>query len=299
MRIFLTGATGYVGSVVAEKLLEGGHEVIGLARNKASEAKLIAKGVKPLRGDLTDLESLRRGASEADGVVHTAFGHDFANFGKMVQEEIDAVNAIVEVIEGSNKPLIATSAPAFLGDTGEIIADETYPIDENSYFVVRAASERNIVAAAEKGVRSVALRLPFYVYGRGGSLFIPFLIGLAQQNGAAYYVGEGAEKTSAAHVDDVANAYVLALETETAKGLYNIVAENISNKTIAESIARNVGVATESISPTMAAEKFGAMIGFFTINNQISADKAKRELGWQASDANSITKDIEYGSYKN
>lgn len=299
MKVFLTGATGYVGSIVADKLLENGHEVIGLARNEASDAKLIAKGVKPWRGDLTDTESLKRGASEADGVIHTAFGHDFANFDKMVQNDIDAVNAMVEVLQGTNKPLIATSAPAFLGDTGDTIANENYPIDENSHFAVRAKSERNILAAAEKGVRSIALRLPFYVYGHGGSTFIPFLIGQAKANGAACYVGDGAEKTSAAHVDDVANAYILALENEAAKGLYHVVAENISNKAIAESIAKNVGVAAESVSPEVAAEKFGAMVGFFTINNQISADKAKRELGWQPDGENSIKEDIENGSYKN
>lgn len=298
MKIFLTGATGYVGSVLAEKLLEKGHEIIGLTRNEATVEKLKERGITPLLGDLSDLASLKRGAAQADGVIHTAFGHDFANFPQMVQNDIDAVNAIVEVLAGTDKPLIATSAPAFLGDTGNTIADENYPIDESSYFAVRARSERNILEASEKSVRSVALRLPFYVYGRAGSTFVPFLIGQAKANGAAYYVNEGTEKTSAAHVDDVANAYALALENENAKGLYHVVAENVSNKAIAEAIGKNLSVAAEGISPAEASEKFGAMTGFFTINNQITADKAKRELGWQPQAELSLLEDIERGSYK-
>ena len=288
MKVFLTGATGYVGSVVAEKLIENGHEVLGLARNEVSEAKLKEKGITPLRGDLTDLESLKKGAGEADGLIHTAFGHDFANFGKMVENDINAVNAMAEVLQNTHKPLIGTSAPAFLGDTGET------PV-----FAVRAKSERNILAAAEKGVRAVVLRLPFYVYGRAGSTFVPFLLRQARASGAAYFVETGKEKTSAAHVDDVANAYVAALEHENASGLYNIVAENISNKAIAEAIAKNIGVPAESISPQIAAGKFGAMLGFFTINNQITAAKAERELGWTVQAEKSLLEDIENGSYRN
>lgn len=298
MNVFLTGATGYVGSVVAEKLIEKGHTVLGLARNEAAGNKLKERGIEPHLGDLTDLESLKHGAAQADAIIHTAFGHDFANFSKMVENDINAVNAMVEVIAGTGKPFVGTSAPAFLGDTGDAEADEDYPIDESSYFAVRARSERNILAASEKGVRAVALRLPFYVYGRAGSTFVPFLLGQAEQNGAAYYVGEGAEKTSAAHVDDVANAYVLALENQNARGLYHVVAENVSNRAIAEAVAKNVGVQPESISHETAAEKFGVMTGFFTINNRISGEKARRELGWQPITEFSLTEDIESGSYR-
>ena len=154
-----------------------------------------------------------------------------------------------------------------------------------------------IIHAGEKLVRSVALRLPFYVYGRGGSSFVPFLIEQAKQNGAAFYVGEGRERTSAAHVEDVANAYILALENHNAKGLYNITAESPSNKEIAEAVGKLVGVPAKGISLNEAKEKFGAMIGFLTINNQISAAKARRELGWQPSASNRILDDIENGSY--
>jgi nucleoside-diphosphate-sugar epimerase len=297
MKIFLTGATGYVGSVVAEKLLENKHEVLGLARNDTAENKLTEKGVKPLRGDLTDMKSLKRGARESDAVIHTAFGHDFANFDKMVQNELDAVAAFTEVLQNTGKPFIATSAPAFLGDTGDEIADENYPIDENSYFAIRARAEQAILAANEKGVRAVVLRLPFYVYGRAGSTFVPVLIEKAKQDGATFYVEAGGQKVSAVSVEDAARLYVAALEDEHARGLYNVAAESVTNREIAESIATLIGVEAASVSLLEANEKFGAITGFMTINNQITAAKAKNEIGWQPQTEIGILSDIETGSY--
>ena len=298
MRVFLTGATGYVGSVVAEKLLQNGHRVLGLARNETSEVRLRERGIEPLLGDLTDLNSLRAGALDSDATIHTAFGHDFAQYDKMVQNDRDAIAMFTEALAETTNPLIATSAPAFLGDTGDTIADENYPIDQNSVFVSRAHAERDILDAGEKLVRSVALRLPFYVYGRAGSSFVPFLINQAKQHGAAFYVRDGAERTSAAHVEDVANAYVLALENHNAKGLYNIVAESPSNKEIAEAVGKLVGVSAKSISLEEGQAKFGPMIGFLTINNQITSEKARRELDWLPAAANKILDDIENGSYR-
>ena len=297
MKVFLTGATGYVGSVVAERLLENKHEVLGLARNDAAENTLTEKGVKPLRGDLTDLESLKRGAFQSDAVVHTAFGHDFARFELMVQNELDAIATFTEVLQNTSKPFIATSAPAFLGDTGDEIADENYPIDESSYFAIRAQAEQAILAANEKGVRAVALRLPFYVYGRAGSTFVPVLIEKAKRDGATFYVEAGGQKVSAVAVEDAARLYVSALENKQARGLYNVAAENVTNREIAEAIARLVGVKAESVSLAEANEKFGALTGFMTINNQISAAKAKSEIGWQPQTEVGILQDIEVGSY--
>lgn len=297
MRVFLTGATGYVGSVVAEKLLQNGHTVLGLARNQTAEVRLRERGIEPMLGDLTDLNSLMRGALNSAATIHTAMNHDFANYDKMMQEERRAIAAFVEALAETTNPLIATSAPAFLGDTGAQIADENYPIDENSPFASRARAEADIIKAGEKLVRSVALRLPFYVYGRAGSSFVPFLIAQAKQHGAAFYVGDGKERTSAAHVEDVANAYVAALENSDAKGLYNITAESPSNREIAESIGRLLNVPARGISLAEANQKFGAMTGFLSINNRIAADKAKRELDWTPAAANRILDDIENGSY--
>ncbi len=298
MRVFLTGATGYVGAVVAEKLLQNGHRVLGLARNETSEVRLRERGIEPMLGDLTDLNSLRAGALDSDATIHTAFGHDFANYDKMVENDRAAIAMFIEALAETTNPLIATSAPAFLGDTGDKIADENYPIDENSPFAARARAEEDIVRADEKLVRSVALRLPFYVYGRAASSFVPFLINQAKQHGAAYYAGDGTQRTSAAHVEDVASAYVLALEDSNARGLYNITAESPSNREIAEAIGELLSVPARGISFDEARKKFGAMTGFLTVNNQISSEKARRELGWTPSAANKILDDIKDGSYR-
>lgn len=299
MKVFLTGATGYVGSVVAEKLQAKGHKVVGLARNDAAEAKLKAKGIEVLSGDLRDVESLKRGANEADAVIHTAFIHDFSDYDGAVKVETAAVAAFAEALANTNKPLVATSGAAFLGDTKEAEADENYPYDRNSPFLARAESEQDAVKMSQRGVRSVVLRLPLFVYGRGASSFAPIMIEQAKRAGAANYAGAGSERVSAVHVEDAADLYVLALETSTAKNLYNVSAETVSLKDLNEAIARLLDVKAASISHEQARTQFGAMFGFFTINNRLSAEKARRELGWTPKANTTITDDIENGSYRN
>lgn len=298
MNVFLTGATGYVGSVVAEKLLAKGHKVTGLARNDASEEKLRERRMEVLRGDLKDVESLKRGASEADATIHTAFIHDFSDYDGAVKTEMAAIAAFSEVLANTNKPFIATSGSAFLVDTKTSIADEDFPYDTNSPFFSRTESEQATLKLSQKGVRSVVLRLPLFVYGRGGSSFVPFMIEQAKQTGAANYIGDGGKRVSAVHVEDAAGLYVLALETSTAKGLYNVSAETISLRELNEAIARLLNVKAKSISTEEAEKQFGAMVGFFSINNQISSEKARRELGWRANANRTIADDIENGSYR-
>lgn len=298
MKVFLTGATGYVGSVVAEKLQQNGHRVLGLARNETSEARLRERGIELLRGNLTDLNSLRVGALESDATIHTAFGHDFANFDKMVEIEQNAIAAFVEALAETKKTLIASNGTAFLGDTGNSIVDENYPAETGVFGYERFEAEQTFLETTKRNIRSVMMRLPLYVYGRGGSVFIPALIEAAKQNGAAYYVEPGDQKVSAVHVDDAADAYLAALEINNAGGVYQIASENVTNKQIAEAIAHLVAVRAEAVAPEIAKEKFGAMSGFLIINNQLSADKAKRELGWNPNVANKILDDIENGSYQ-
>ncbi len=148
-------------------------------------------------------------------------------------------------------------------------------------------------------MRSVVLRLPLFVYGRGGSSFVPFMIGQAKEAGAANYISAGAERVSAVHVEDAADLYVLALEISTAKYLYNVSAETVSLRELNEAIARLLDVKAQSISAEEAQKQFGAMFGFLSINNQLSAEKAQRELGWKAKANMTITDDIENGSYRN
>lgn len=152
---------------------------------------------------------------------------------------------------------------------------------------------------SQKGIRSVVLRLPLFVYGRGGSSFAPIMIGQAKAAGAANYVGAGNERVSAVHVEDAADLYVLALETSTAKNLYNVSAETVSLKDLNEAVARLLDVKAKSVSTEEAQKQFGAMFGFLSISNQLSAEKAKRELGWKPKANTTITDDIENGSYRN
>ncbi len=298
MKVFLTGATGYVGSVVSEKLPGKGHEVLGLARNEAAEAKLIERGITAFTGDLTDAERLKRGAKEADAVIHTAFSHNFSDYNDAVKLDRAVIAAFAEALAQTNKPFIVTSSSAILGDTGGSEADEDFPFNQNSPRLLRGEAERDVLQLSQKGIRAIVLRLPLFVYGRGGSSFVPFMIEQAKKAGAANYIESGAEKVSAVHVEDVADLYVLALETSTAKGLYNVAAESVSLKELNEAIARLLEIEAKSISREEARKQFGAMFDFLSINNQLSADKARRELVWKPS-ATTILDDIENGSYRN
>ncbi|HEY0658149.1 MAG TPA: NAD-dependent epimerase/dehydratase family protein, partial [Pyrinomonadaceae bacterium] len=227
-----------------------------------------------------------------------AFIHDFSDYNGAVQTENSAIAAFAEALAGTNKPFIATSGAAFLGDTKSNLADESYPSEHNSPFLARAGSEQDTLKLSQKGVRSVVLRLPLFVYGRGGSSFVPFMIEQAKQNGAANYIGAGAEKVSAVHVEDAADLYLLTLETGTAKGLYNVAAEIVSLKSLNESIAQLLNMQAKSVSIEKAKEQFGAMFGFLSINNCLSAEKAQSELGWRVKSGKNILEDIEYGSYR-
>lgn len=299
MKIFLTGATGYVGSTVAEKLKAKRFEILGLARSEDAAAKLSASGIEPLRGDLNDVESLKKGAKEADAVIHTAFVHDFGDYDGAVETETAAIAAFADALAGTNKPFIATTGSAFLGDTGENVADEDYPADRNSPFFSRSEAEANILRMSAKGVRSIVLRLPLFVYGRGGSSFVPFLIEQAKRAGAVNYLDAGAKKVSAVHVEDAADLYVLALETSTAKGLYNVAAETAALKDLHGAVARLLDLEAKIVSAEVLEKQFGAMMfGFLSIANQLSAEKARRDLGWRANANKTITDDIENGSYR-
>lgn len=298
MKVFLTGATGYVGSVVAEKLKGRGYKVFGLARNEEAETKLIEKRIEPIHGELSDFEVLKNGASEADAVIHTAFSHNFSDYNDAVKLDREVIKAFAEAMAQTNKRLIITSSSAVLGDTRGNEADEDYPFGENSPRKFRGESERDTEQLSSKGIRSIILRLPLFVYGRGGSSFVPFVINQAKKEGSANYFETGDQKVSAAHVEDVADLYVLALETSTAKGLYNVAAESISLKELNEGVARLLNIKAKSISAEKAKEQFGKMFDFLSINNQLSAERAKGNLRWLPNSNKTILEDIENGSYR-
>jgi len=299
MKIFLTGANGYVGSVVAEKLKGKGHKIVGLARNSDSEAKLNAKNIETVRGELSDSEVLKNAARESDAVIHTAFSHNFSDYNDAVNLDREVIKTFGEALAQTNKPLIVTSSSAVLGDTRSNEADEDYPFGENSPRKLRGESERDVLQLSSKGIRGIVLRLPLFVYGRGGSSFVPFVIKQAKAENSANFVESGEQKVSAVHVEDAADLYLLALETSTAKGLYNVAAESVSMKELNESVARLLNVKAKSISAEKAREQFGKMFDFLSINNQLSAEKARRDLKWEITSNKTILDDIENGSYRN
>ncbi|MEP6902863.1 MAG: SDR family oxidoreductase [Actinomycetota bacterium] len=299
MKVFLTGATGFVGSVVAEKLRGKGYEVVGLARNDESESKLSKRKIETLRGELQDAEVLQRGANESDAVIHTAFSHNFSDYNDAVKLDREVIKTFGEALAQTNKPLIVTSSSAILGDTRSHEADEDYPFGEHSPRKERGESERDVLQLSSKGIRGIVLRLPLFVYGRAGSSFVPFVINQAKKENSANYVELGDQRVSAVHVEDAADLYLLALETSTAKGIYNVAAESVSMKEMNEAAARLLDVKAKSISAEEAKEQFGKMFNFLSINNQLDAAKAKRDLKWEINSNKTILDDIENGSYRN
>jgi nucleoside-diphosphate-sugar epimerase len=299
MKIFLTGASGYIGAVVAERLKGKGHKVTGLVRTDEAEAKLSERRIETVRGDLRDFNILKTAAREADAVVHTAFSHDFDDYNDAVKLDREIIKTFAESLARTNKPLVVTSSSAVLGNTKDNEADEDYPFDQNSSRLLRGEAERDALQLSHSGIRGIVLRLPLFVYGRGGSSFVPFVIDQAKLANSANYVETGEQKVSAVHVEDAADAYVLALEISTAKGLYNIAAESVSLKEMNESVARLLNVKAKSISAEKAKEQFGKMYEFLSINNQLSAERARTQLGWSPNSYRSILDDIENGSYRN
>lgn len=298
MKIFLTGATGFVGAVVAEKLKGKGYKVFGLARNEISEAKLRGKNIEAVRGGLSDFDVLKSAARESDAIIHTAFSHDFDDYDEAVKLDREVIKTFGEALADSNKPLIVTSSSAVLGDTRTGEADEDYPFGETSSRKFRGEAERDAIQLSSKGIRSIILRLPLFVYGRAGSSFVPFVINQAKKEKSANYAGSGEQRVSAVHVEDAADLYLLALETSTAKHLYNVSAETVSMKEIGEAVARLLDVKAKSISAEKAREQFGKMFEFLSINNQLSAEKARRDLKWSPADYRLILDEIENGSYR-
>lgn len=293
MKVFLTGATGYIGTVIAEKLQEAGHTVVGLARNETSANKLAKRNIEPFIGNLENPESLAIAAKEADGVIHTAFIHNFDNWAGAVGADCRVIEAFTNALAGSGKPFIATSDTSVLGDTGTDIADEDYPIDTDFFLAERAKAEAAVIRASQKNIRSVVLRLPLYICGRGGGTsYIPMRIQEAQEIGVVDYVAPGEHQVSAVDVDDVASLYILALEKAPAGSIFHAATElGISEKTIAEAISRVVGCKTNGISSDEAIAKWVVGIAaFFSINNQISAGKARQQLAWKPQTTCSLLK---------
>lgn len=278
MRVFVTGATGFVGSAVVNELLSAGHQVLGLARSEENAAKLAASGADVHRGDLQDLDSLKAGATASDATIHCAFIHDFAKFAENGQIDKRAIEAMGDALEGTNKPFIVTSGTGLIAP-GVVVTEDMRR--EASPHVPRV-SEQAGLAYASRGVRAMAMRLP-QVHGKEGKAgLISYLVESARRKGVAAYTGDGSYRWSAAHVLDVARVYRLALEKGTADSIYHAVGEEgVSMLQVTEIIARAVGVPLVSIKKEEAGDYFGPLAMFAGLDMPASSVLTQQRLGWK------------------
>jgi nucleoside-diphosphate-sugar epimerase len=277
MKIFVTGATGFIGSAIVPELINAGHQVLGLSRSDAGAKSLVAAGAQVHRGDLKDLESLRGGAAMSDAVIHTAFVHDFSKFAENCEIDGRAIETLGSVLEGSDRPFIVTSGTGGLAAPGQI-ATEDNDIPPN--FPFPRVSEQMALALVRKGCRASVMRLP-QVHDTAKQGLVTYLIAVAREKGVSAYVGEGGNRWSAAHVLDVARLYRLALEKHEAGAKYHAVAEEgVAMRDIAEAIGRTLKVRVVSLSPEQAQAHFGWLSMFASNDLQASSAQTRRKLGW-------------------
>jgi len=281
MRVFVTGASGFVGSAIVKELITAGHQVLGLARSDSAAESLRKAGAQVHRGDVNDLPTLQKGAAQSDAVIHTAFNHDFSQFKANCEADRKVIGALGAALAGSNRPLIITSGIGLL-NTGRIITEEDVPA--SSDLVPRAASEEAANAAAIKGIKVYIVRLPPTVHGRGDHGFVPMIIERAKENGESAYIGEGKNRWSAVHRLDAAVLYRLIVEQQPSQKVYNAVAEEgIPLRDIAEAIGKGLNLPAVSRTGKDAEAHFTWFTHFAALDCPASSEKTRKILNWQPS----------------
>jgi nucleoside-diphosphate-sugar epimerase len=293
MKIFVTGATGFIGSAIVRELIDAGHQVLGLARSDAGAKSLIAAGAHVHRGDLKDLESLRSGAAMSDGVIHTAFIHDFSNFQANCEIDKRAIETLGSALEGSDRPLLVTSGLATVAE-GRTPTEEDAPVSLSPAYP--RASEVTAETLLKRGARVSVVRLP-QVHNTIKQGLVTYAIAVAREKGVSAYVGDGLNRWAAVHVLDAARLYRLALEKQEVGARYHAVAEEgVPVRDIAEAIGRGLNVPVVPKSAEEAAAHFGG-IGMFVGRDLIgSSVQTQRRLGWRPTGPGLIT-DLDRAHY--
>ncbi len=277
MRVFVTGATGFIGSAIVKELIDAGHQVLGLARSDAGAQSLAATGAQVHRGDLEDLGSLRSGATASDAVIHTAFRHDWSRFAENCELDKRAIEALGTVLQGSDRPLIVTGGLAVMAQ-GRSATEDDPPIPVSDSYL--RASEATAAALEARGVNTAVARLP-QVHDTVKQGLVTYLIAVARQKGVSAYIGDGHNRWGAVHVLDAAHLYRLAVEKGTAGARYHAVAEEgVTLKDIATAIGHGLKVPVTSISQEQAQEHFGFLAQFMGMDLRGSSAKTQKQLGW-------------------
>jgi nucleoside-diphosphate-sugar epimerase len=277
MRVFVTGATGFVGSAVVKELIDAGHQVLGLARNDAGAQSLVAAGAQVHRGDVVNLESLRTGAANADTVIHTAFIHDFSKFQENCEIDRKAIETLGDALAGSDRLLIVTSGLALVAN-GRAATELDPPVPVSASYP--RASEATAVSLEASGVRTVVMRLS-QIHDTVKQGLVTYAIQIARQKGVSAYIGDGRNRWAAASRLDTARLYRLALEKGDSGARYHAVAEEgVPTREIAEAIGQGLHVPVVSIAPEKAAEHFGWFASFAGLDISASSAQTREKLGW-------------------
>jgi nucleoside-diphosphate-sugar epimerase len=293
MRVFLTGATGFIGSALVSELINAGHQVLGLARTDAGARFLVDAGAQVHRGDLEDLESLRSGAARSDGVIHTAFNHDFSKFAANCEMDRRAIEALGSELDGSDRPLVVTSGTGLIAP-GRLATEDDVPDSGTTSFP--RVSEQTAASLAARGLRASVIRLP-QVHDRNKHGLVTWMIDLAREKGVSAFVGDGLNRWPAVHRLDAASVYRLALEYGSAGARYHAVdEEGVPLREIAESIGRGLKVPVVSLSREEAGPHFGFLAFFVGSDSPASSALTQERLGWRPAQTAGMIENLDHAS---
>jgi nucleoside-diphosphate-sugar epimerase len=294
MRVFVTGASGFVGSAIVKELITAGHQVLGLARSDNAADSIRKAGAQVLQGDVNDLSTLQKGTADCDAVIHTAFNHDFSKFKASCEADRKVIGTLGAALAGSDRPLIITSGIGLLNYGHTVTEDDVPPSSET---VPRAASEEAATAAAAKGTKAYIVRLPPTVHGKGDHGFIPMIIKMDKEKGESVYIGEGKNPWPAVHRLDAAVLYRLIAEQQPTQRVYHAVAEEgIPFRDIAEAIGKGLHLPVVSKTGKDAETHFTWFTHFASLGCPASSEKTRKTLNWQPSQPG-LLEDLVPGTY--